>query len=74
MLWALDFQFDVTVDGRTLKMLNVIDEFTRECPAIEVARRLADSTPITSSTSCTGSSSDTVLRGQRYTLPLGKIK
>jgi putative transposase len=40
VLWALDFQFDVTVDGRTLKMLNVIDEFTRECPAIEVARKL----------------------------------
>ena len=32
VLWALDFQFDTTVDGRTLKMLNVIDEFTRECP------------------------------------------
>ncbi len=40
MLWTLDFQFDVTADGRTLKMLNVIDEFTRERPAIEVARRL----------------------------------
>jgi putative transposase len=40
VLWALDFQFDVTVDGKTLKMLNVIDEFTRQCPAIEVARTL----------------------------------
>ena len=40
VLWALDFQFDVTIDGRTIKMLNVIDEFTRECPAIEVARTL----------------------------------
>ena len=28
-LWAIDFQFDVTVDGRTLKLLNVIDEYTR---------------------------------------------
>ncbi len=28
-LWAMDFQFDTTVDGRTLKLLNVIDEFTR---------------------------------------------
>jgi hypothetical protein len=34
--WAMDFQFDTTADGRTLKMLNVIDEFTREAPAIEV--------------------------------------
>jgi len=40
VLWALDFQFDTTIDGRTLKMLNVIDEFTRECHAIDVHRRL----------------------------------
>ncbi len=30
-LWALDFQFDHTIDHRQVKMLNVIDEFTREC-------------------------------------------
>jgi len=35
-LWALDFQFDHTIDGRQVKMLNVIDEFTRECLAIVV--------------------------------------
>ena len=40
VLWALDFQFDQTSNGRTLKLLNVIDEFTRECPAIEVARNI----------------------------------
>jgi putative transposase len=39
-LWALDFQFDTTVDGKTLKMLNVIDEFTREALAIEVDRNI----------------------------------
>ena len=39
-LWALDFQFDVTAEGRTLKLLNVIDEFTRECPAIVVDRSI----------------------------------
>jgi putative transposase len=39
-LWALDFQFDVTVDGRTLKLLNVVDEKTRECPAIVVDRSI----------------------------------
>jgi len=36
-LWALDFQFDTTVDGRILKLLNIVDEYTRECPAIVVA-------------------------------------
>lgn len=39
-LWALDFQFDTTIDGRTLKMLNVIDEYTRECLAIKVDRSI----------------------------------
>lgn len=38
VLWAMDFQFDSLADGRTIKMLNVIDEFTRECLAIEVDR------------------------------------
>lgn len=33
VIWAMDFQFDTTADGRTLKMLNVIDEFTREALA-----------------------------------------
>jgi putative transposase len=39
-LWALDFQFDVTVDGRILKLLNIVDEYTRECPAIVVDRHI----------------------------------
>jgi putative transposase len=38
VIWAMDFQFDTTADGRTIKMLNVIDEFTREALAIEVDR------------------------------------
>ena len=32
VVWALDFQFDQTADGRMLKLLNVIDEYTREVP------------------------------------------
>ena len=40
VVWSLDFQFDQTRDGRTLKLLNVVDEFTRECLAIEVARSI----------------------------------
>jgi len=39
-LWALDFQFDTTVDGRTIKLLNIVDEYTRECPAIVVDRSI----------------------------------
>jgi len=35
---AMDFQFDTTVDGRTLKTLNVIDESTRGALAIDVDR------------------------------------
>ncbi|CAN5657517.1 hypothetical protein BH18ACT15_BH18ACT15_05480 [soil metagenome] len=29
-VWALDFQFDQTSDGRSLKLLNIVDEHTRE--------------------------------------------
>ncbi len=36
-VWACDFVFDTCADGRTLKCLTVIDEFTRECLAIDVA-------------------------------------
>lgn len=36
VLWAMDFQFDHTIDGQQVKTLNIIDEFTRECLAIVV--------------------------------------
>ena len=39
-VWAYDFVFNRTADGRQLRMLTVVDEYTRECLAIEVARRL----------------------------------
>jgi putative transposase len=40
VVWAMDFQFDQTSDLRTIKMLNIIDEFTRECLAIDVSRSI----------------------------------
>jgi putative transposase len=36
-VWAYDFVFDACADGRQLKCLTVIDEFTREALAIDVA-------------------------------------
>ena len=36
-VWACDFVFDTCADGRSLKCLTIIDEFTRECLAIDVA-------------------------------------
>ena len=39
-VWAYDFVADRTHDGRPLKMLTVLDEYSRECLAIVVARRL----------------------------------
>src|SRR5476649_2253056 len=39
-VWSYDFVQDRTEDGRTFRMLCVIDEFTRRCLAIAVARRL----------------------------------
>ena len=37
-VWSYDFLMERTEDGRQLRILVVIDEFTRECLAIEVAR------------------------------------
>jgi hypothetical protein len=38
-VWSYDFVEDRTHDGRKYRMLNIIDEFTRECIAIRVNRR-----------------------------------
>jgi putative transposase len=39
-VWSYDFVEARTHDGRKVRMLNVLDEFTRECLAIRVARKL----------------------------------
>ena len=39
-VWSYDFVSAMTHDGRTLRMLTLIDEYTRECLAIRVERRL----------------------------------
>ena len=39
-VWSYDFVQDRTHDGRPLRLLCIVDEYTRECLAIVVARRL----------------------------------
>ena len=39
-VWSYDFVEDRTHDGRKYRMLNIIDEFTRECLAIRINRKL----------------------------------
>lgn len=39
-VWTYDFVMDRTEDCRRMKLLTVVDEYTRECLAIEVARSL----------------------------------
>jgi transposase InsO family protein len=39
-VWAWDFIFDRTSNGRSIKWLSVIDEYTRECLAVEVERSM----------------------------------
>jgi transposase InsO family protein len=39
-VWSYDFVADRTHDGRPVRMLTVLDEYSRECLAIVVARRL----------------------------------
>jgi putative transposase len=37
-VWTWDFIFDRTANGRSVKILSIVDEFTRECLALEVSR------------------------------------
>ena len=39
-VWSYDFMVDRTTDGRAFKILNITDEFMRECLAILVARQI----------------------------------
>ena len=39
-VWAYDFVTDRTADGRAFRMLTIVDEYTRECLAIRVERKL----------------------------------
>ncbi len=39
-IWTYDFVFDRVIGGRQLKMLTLVDEYTRECLAVETARSI----------------------------------
>ena len=39
-VWSYDFMTERTADGRAFRILNIIDEYTRECLAMRVGRRL----------------------------------
>ena len=38
--WSMDFTADTLADGRNFRTLNIVDDFTRECVALEVDRSL----------------------------------
>jgi len=38
--WSMDFMVDTLADGRGFRTLNIVDDFTRECVAIEADRSL----------------------------------
>jgi transposase InsO family protein len=39
-VWSYDFAMDATEDGRRLKMLPIVDEYSRECLALEAERSI----------------------------------
>lgn len=39
-VWSMDFIFDRTINGRAIKILSIIDEYTRECIALNVSRKI----------------------------------
>jgi putative transposase len=46
-LWSYDFAMDATEDGRRLKMMPVVDEYSRECLALEVERSITSEEVVT---------------------------
>tara|TARA_R110000868_G_scaffold324794_1_gene585617 strand:- start:10480 stop:11310 length:831 start_codon:yes stop_codon:yes gene_type:complete len=38
-VWSMDFIFDRTTNSRAIKILSIIDEYTRECIALSVSRK-----------------------------------
>ena len=42
-VWSYDFVHERTSDGRAIRILNIIDEYTRECLAIHVGRKVESS-------------------------------
>jgi putative transposase len=46
-VWAADFQFDATTDGRPIKLVSIIDEHTRECLGGMVERSITGEDLIT---------------------------
>ena len=40
-VWSYDFMVDRTSDGRAIRILTILDEYTRECLAIKVDRRFS---------------------------------
>jgi len=39
-VWSYDFVHHITEDGRSLRLMTLVDEFSRQCLAIKVGRRL----------------------------------
>lgn len=37
-IWAMDFMHDALADGRTMRVLTVVDTYTRECVALEAGK------------------------------------
>ena len=42
-VWSYDFLAERTSDGKAMRMLNIIDEYTKECLAIKVGRKMTAS-------------------------------
>ena len=38
-VWSYDFMYDKTMDGKAIRILNIVDEYSRECLASVCARR-----------------------------------
>ena len=64
-VWSYDFVQEPTADGRSFGMLTLIDEYSRECLSIDVARRLTREDVLERLSDLIGTSWSANLRPQR---------
>jgi putative transposase len=64
--WSMDFVSDTLFDGKKIQWLTLVDNFTRECLAIEVAQSLTGDDVVRVLTKITRERNQTPLRIQAY--------
>lgn len=72
-VWSYDFVIDRTEDGRRLKMMPIVDEYSRECLSIEVQRSITAEDVVRVSWRHYSSSEESLPSSARTTAPSSSL-